>query len=176
MNARPDIRAAGPGDLARLYDINQASTPGVGDVAADALAALIGTSAATLVAEADGKVAGFILCLTEGSDYRSLNYRWIAERYPRFAYCDRIAIAPEARGAGLGAALYQAAFDRFAGHRDALLCEVNLAPPNPGSLRFHDRLGFRAVGERWSDDRAKGVVYLERMLSPSAAESTSANR
>lgn len=164
MTAHPLIRAAERGDLARLHAINQASTPGVGDVTAEALAALIGQVAATLVAEVDGQPAGFILCLVEGSDYQSLNYRWIAERYPAFAYCDRIAIAPEARGAGLGAALYRAAFNHFAGQRMALLCEVNLAPPNPGSLRFHERLGFVRVGERWSDDRAKGVVYLERQL------------
>jgi len=164
MTAHPLIRDAVPGDLARLHAINQASTPGVGDVTAEALATLIGQGAATLVAEVDSQPAGFILCLTEGADYQSLNYRWIAERYPRFAYCDRIAIAPEARGAGLGAALYRAAFRHFSGRRDALLCEVNLAPPNPGSLRFHERLGFSPVGERWSTDRAKGVVYLERSL------------
>lgn len=27
----------------------------------------------------------------------------------------------------------------------ALLCDINLTPPNPASLRFHARLGFREV-------------------------------
>jgi hypothetical protein len=29
-----------------------------------------------------------------------------------------------------------------------LTCEVNLRPPNEGSLRFHRRLGFREVGRQ----------------------------
>ena len=115
-------------------------------------------------ADRNGEALGFILCLTEGTTYESPNYLWFSARYPSFAYCDRIAIAPEARGRGLGEQLYRAAFKHFTGQRETLLCEVNLAPPNPGSLRLHERLGFRAVGEAWSDDRTKGVVYLERKL------------
>lgn len=158
------IRDARPGDLVRLHAINQASTPGVGDVSIEEFATLAAMASVTLVAEVAGEPAGFILCLCEGTPYQSLNYRWVAERYPRFAYCDRIAIAPQARATGLGARLYEAAFEAFSGRRDVLLCEVNLAPPNPGSLRFHERLGFRPVGERWSEQREKGVVYLERPL------------
>jgi predicted GNAT superfamily acetyltransferase len=28
-----------------------------------------------------------------------------------------------------------------------LCCEVNVEPPNPGSLRFHERIGFAEVGQ-----------------------------
>ncbi|MHB1091087.1 MAG: hypothetical protein ACYC06_04325 [Ilumatobacteraceae bacterium] len=31
-----------------------------------------------------------------------------------------------------------------------LTCEVNLQPPNPDSLRFHQRLGFGEVGQQES--------------------------
>jgi predicted GNAT superfamily acetyltransferase len=86
--------------------------------------------------------------------------RWVAERYPTFAYIDRVAIAPNHRSAGIGARLYDAVVARLSCQRTDLLCEVNLAPPNPGSVRFHERYGFRAVGERWTDDRTKGVVFL----------------
>ena len=60
--------------------------------------------------------------------------------------------------------LYDAVAKRFAGERAVLLAEVNLAPPNPGSLRFHKRHGFREIGERWEIEDEKGVVYLERGL------------
>jgi predicted GNAT superfamily acetyltransferase len=33
-----------------------------------------------------------------------------------------------------------------------LCCEVNLEPPNPGSLRFHQSIGFVEVGQRQSGD------------------------
>ena len=102
--------------------------------------------------------------MLEGLGYESLNYRWLSERYDRFAYIDRIAVAEAARGRRIGEALYTAAIEAFAGNRPVLLAEVNLEPPNPGSLRFHKRLGFREVGERWEADRSKGVVYLERTL------------
>jgi predicted GNAT superfamily acetyltransferase len=151
-------------DLPALHRINQTATPGVGEVSEAELAHLVQIGALTLVAEDAGRPLGFILCMLEGLDYASPNYRWIAARYPTFAYCDRIAVAESTRGRALGRALYERAFAHFSALREVILCEVNLAPPNPGSLRFHERLGFRAVGERWSEDRSKGVVFLEKRL------------
>ncbi len=162
---RAVIRDANASDVAALHRINDAGTPGVGSVTASELAHLIDIGAATLVAEIAGAPAGFILCMTEGIDYPSLNYQWISGRRPTFAYCDRIAVASGAQGCGLGATLYRAAFARFAGQRGTMLCEVNLAPPNPGSLRFHERLGFTRIGEQWTADGQKGVVFLERALA-----------
>jgi uncharacterized protein len=102
--------------------------------------------------------------MVEGLDYASLNYKWLSSRYDQFAYVDRIAVAKDQRGRNIGKALYDAVIERFADARDVLLAEVNLAPPNPGSLRFHKRNGFREVGERWEIEGQKGVVYLERKL------------
>lgn len=158
------IRDAVPTDIERLARINAAGEPGVGPATAETLARLVAASRMTLVAEDESGPIGFILVMLEGLDYASPNYRWISERYPSFAYCDRIAIDPGARGRGVGEALYAAAFARLAGERAELVCEVNLAPPNPGSLRFHARLGFQPIGERWDGDGAKGVVFLARSL------------
>jgi uncharacterized protein len=162
---RLQVRDALADDLPRLHAINEASTPGVNSLAEDALSELIGQAAATLVVCRHKVPQGFVLAMSEGLDYDSVNYRWLSDQYERFAYVDRVAIAPEARGQKLGARLYEAIIARFAGQRPVLLAEVNLAPPNPGSLRFHERHEFRRVGERWSDDGAKGVVYLARGLS-----------
>ncbi len=152
-------------DLAALHTINQGAVPGVGSLTREALDRLVrDVSAATLVAVVAGKPVGFVLCMLEGLDYASPNYKWISARYDRFAYVDRVAVAEDQRGNRVGEALYSAVFERFAGEREILLAEVNLAPPNPGSLRFHKRQDFQECGERWEIEGEKGVVYLAREL------------
>ncbi|MEO1330484.1 MAG: GNAT family N-acetyltransferase [Pseudomonadota bacterium] len=164
------IRDASATDLSALHALNIAGEPGVGAISEGDLEALIAVSAATLVAaEEGGAPLGFLLLLGPGAEYRSPNYRWFCDRHRGpdgsrpFVYVDRIAVAAAARGRRIGEALYAAAFARFAG-AGLIGCEVNTAPPNPGSLRFHQRLGFVEVGTRVFVPGAKAVVYLERPL------------
>ena len=165
MMADVTIRYWRESDLAMLHEINEAAVPGVGSVVRPAFDDLVRKdSAATLVAEADGRPVGFVLAMLEGLDYASLNYKWLSDRYLRFAYVDRVAVTDAMRGQRVGEALYAAVVERFSGERDVLLAKVNLAPPNPGSLRFHKRQGFCEIGERWQIEGEKGVVYLERRL------------
>ena len=102
--------------------------------------------------------------MVEGNRYDSKNYAWVMDNYVSFAYVDRVAVSEAARGLGVGGMLYEKAFQHYQGERPVVLAEVNLEPPNPGSLKFHQRHGFVEVGQRWEDDRSKGVVYLERSL------------
>jgi uncharacterized protein len=101
------------------------------------------------VVEVDGSIAGLLVGLVEGADYASPNYRWFSQRHRRFAYVDRIALAPQARGAGHGPALYRR-FEAWAraASRPVLCAEVNVEPPNPRSLRFHQRFGFVEVAQQ----------------------------
>lgn len=167
------VRPCEPGDIAHLHEINQAAVPGVGSVSRPAFDDLIAQAAIVFVVCRSGGGSrpaaplGFVLAMTEGLGYASPNYLWLSHRFDRFAYVDRIAVSPDCRGGGAGGLLYEAVIDHFMGQRPVLLAEVNLEPPNPGSIRFHERLGFRSIGERWSADRAKGVVYLARALSSS---------
>lgn len=161
-----DVRFFKATDVDTLYEINEAAVPGVGSVTHDAFDRLVFDLAdVVLVAINDGEPVGFVLCMVEGADYASLNYKWIAQRYPAFAYVDRVAVAEVARGLGVGGKLYQAAFRHYDGVRTVVTAEVNLEPPNPGSIRFHERCGFVSVGERWDDGGGKGVVYMERRLT-----------
>ena len=43
-----------------------------------------------------------------------------------------------------------------------MTCEVNLEPPNPESLAFHDRLGFGRVGEQATKGGSVVVALLSR--------------
>ena len=66
-------------------------------------------------------------------------------------YLDRVAIDADHRRLGLGRALYMSVFDRIiAQHTDMtrLGLEVNVEPPNPGSMAFHRGLGFNQVGRQ----------------------------
>ncbi len=112
-----------------------------------------------------GGLEAFMIGFDETADYASPNFLWFRERYERFAYVDRIAVAPQARGRGHARRLYE---DFFAhaqreGHEIAV-CEVNADPPNPGSDAFHAALGFRAGRHRRHPRRQKTVRYFARPL------------
>ena len=46
----------------------------------------------------------------------------------------------------------------------ALTCEVNILPPNEGSMRFHERIGFRQVGSMSNETGDKKVAFLLKEL------------
>jgi predicted GNAT superfamily acetyltransferase len=89
----------------------------------------------------------------------------LRERRARFVYIDRIVVAPAARGRGHARQLCGDLFERArrAGH-DQVVCEVNVAPPNPSSDAFHAALGFHEVGGATIHDGRKIVRYLRREL------------
>jgi predicted GNAT superfamily acetyltransferase len=118
-------------------------------------------------AEVDGELAGFVLVLDPGVAYESRNYRWFSARFDRFAYLDRVAVGPDHRRKGVGAAIYDAVEARAAGEGRPVLLEVNVQPPNHASLAFHERRGYRELGELAHDDGAK-VVRLLRWDPPAS--------
>ena len=149
-------------DFDAVYNINAASTPGVSEETPDALRHILDLGTCLISADEGGKVLGFLNLIPPGTlAYSSLNLRWFEawlEGNPaKLNYVDRIALAPEARGQGVGPKLYQAAFTLSAGC-NAIGCEVNTAPDNPGSHRFHQRLGFYEVG-RQAFSTEKAVAY-----------------
>ncbi len=111
---------------------------------------------------------GFMTLIEPGTkDYDSQNLRWfeayIDETRRDLVYVDRIAVAETARGQNLGRHLYEAAFKTFT-NRGEIGCEINISPPNPGSMRFHARLGFRQIGTRSYGDAGNAVAYFVRDL------------
>ncbi|MEL6979130.1 MAG: GNAT family N-acetyltransferase [Pseudomonadota bacterium] len=182
MSGRFAIRSAAPADAAALRTVNEQAAPGVPSIAERDLAALIEMSEHSFIAakaEAGppapdpvyerpvraAQVLGFLVALAPGLAYDSPNYRWFERRGGPFLYIDRIAVATTARGRGVGDALYGALIDA-ARAATPLVCEVNLAPPNPGSLRFHQRLGFIEIGRAAYQPGVKEVAFLERAAAP----------
>jgi predicted GNAT superfamily acetyltransferase len=160
-----EIRPYAASDLPALVAINDAAYPAVPITPADELAELIGFSALTLVVD-DGEPAGFIVALAPGLEYASENYTWFSARSQDFLYVDRIVLAPRLQGQGIGPLLYGAVEDeaRAAG-ASKVLCEVNVRPPNPGSLAFHARLGFVEVGRQQTKGGANEVSLLAKPVA-----------
>lgn len=152
--AQPCIFDFAPQHLEQVFAINNANVPAVSELTLDELEFLVEHSLYTLViTDVHGiDVQAFCLTFAPGAPYTSTNYRWFSDRYENFVYLDRIAVASAHQNKGCGAALYGAVEQYMIRDRTAplLTCEVNLQPPNPGSLRFHQRLGFREVGQQES--------------------------
>lgn len=158
------VRDATPGDRAAIAAINLEGQPGVTPFHDGEIEACIARATLFRVAERDGRVCGYLLAFAHGFASIGDEYAWFSARHPAFLYVDQVAVARSAWRAGVGAALYsdlaEAASTRGVG---VLTCEVNLEPPNPRSLAFHDAQGFREVGRlRVRDGRF--VSLLERSL------------
>lgn len=159
------IRDATEADIEHAALVNRANEPEVGPLDDDRVALFLDAAERFQVVEVDGELAGVFVGLTEGLDYRSPNYRWFCERHDRFAYVDRIALQPSARGLGIAAAIYEdfAAWARTTG-RAVLCAEVNTVPPNPRSLAFHQRQGFVVIDEIAPYGGDERVAMVEKPL------------
>ena len=98
-------------DLPALHAINTASEPGVGAVSKAALGAIISQGDCHVATDPNDAPIGFLLTLGPDADYASKNYLWFDERFEDYAYVDRIAIAPDLRGQGVGRLLLDQILD-----------------------------------------------------------------
>ncbi len=162
------IREANEADADWIVPLNAANTPAVGEMNTARFSVLEAEAHAVLIAENDdGEALGFMIVMAPGRDYDSPNYRWFEAELESFLYVDRIAVAEEARGKGVGLALYAEALDMAEAHgAGQLAAEVNLKPENPASLAFHRKLGFAALGEQDLPDGKRVVMLARPTLNP----------
>lgn len=135
-----------PTDITIMVAINQANVPALGEETPETMEQLLHWSSIALGVEVEATLVGFCLLLPPHQPYSSTNYRWFSDRYQDFIYLDRVGFAAEHQGRGYGAALYAEVERRTDASLFAL--EVNLDPPNEGSIRFHQRQGFIEVGQQ----------------------------
>ncbi len=156
-----DVR---PCDLSEILDLNEASVPHVGNLSVDDMHWFADHAHYFRVAHYDGRLAGFLIGLRPGLRYRSPNYRWFCARYDDFGYIDRVAVATHARRRGIATVLYENFEQSLRGSVPYLTCEVNLRPPNPSSMQFHEKQGFAMVATQLTDGGAKEVALMEKKL------------
>ncbi len=150
-------------DFAAVLTLNTAAIPHVNLIDEQELAWFIEHSVCALATKIDDRLAGFMIGLRPGTDYKSANYRWFCEHYDDFAYVDRIVVADWAQRRGIAEALYTK-FAKSQSDAPVMTCEVNLRPSNDGSMSFHRRMGFRQVATQEVDGGKKEVALLEKKL------------
>jgi predicted GNAT superfamily acetyltransferase len=158
------FREVEPRDLDALLGLNNAAVPNVNLLDIHALRHFAETAPWFFVAETAAGPTGFAIVLRPGAIYESLNYRWFSERYPDFVYIDRIVIAEDSRRFGVGRAFYER-IEQFAWDAKApVICaEVNLRPPNPGSIAFHEARGFERVEEVDRLDGKRLAMFAKKL-------------
>lgn len=79
---------------------------------------------------------------------------------------DRVAVLAAYRARGIGTRLYRE-LEIWANQQgiSLLACEVNILPPNPISLRFHERQGYRAVGELSTQDGRRVALMTKKLAA-----------
>ena len=162
-NFQPIVRNIESADLTRVLEINNANTPGVSELTLSELETDIENCLHALAIDNEhGEVCAFCITFAPDAPDAGVNHRWFADRFESFVYLDRIAIDPTYQNLGLGVLLYQSVEQQMidSAQHSLLCCEVNLEPPNPGSLRFHHRIGFTEVGQQSPQQN-----YVVSMLS-----------
>ena len=162
-NFQPIVRNIEITDVARVLEINNANTPGVSELTLSELETDIKNCLHALAIDNEhGEVCAFCITFAPDAPDAGVNHQWFADRFESFVYLDRIAIDPTYQNLGLGVLLYQSVEQQMiaSAQHSLLCCEVNLEPPNPGSLRFHHRIGFTEVGQHSPQQN-----YMVSMLS-----------
>lgn len=143
------IRNAEPKDYDFILNVNEVNVEVLSPMPMERMLWLKEMSEMFVVAEVDGELAAFLIAIREGQPYDSENYVWFSKKYPQFLYIDRIVIDEPFRAAGLGRALYDAVKDHAKKTGVGVVtCEVDTIPYNETSLKFHEAMGFKEVGEQ----------------------------
>ena len=144
MKLRPILEA----DHAEVLALNEQNVELLAPLDEDRLVQMLSWADTAAVIDVDGSFAGFVLTFADGSAYDGENFGWFSDRFSDFCYLDRIVIHEDFRRRGLGSEVYDE-LESSCG-RPLFALEVNLDPPNVGSLAFHRARDFAEVGQRVS--------------------------
>ena len=155
-----ELRPLSHTNIQSVWKINEEGLPGTGQVSQIEISSLLNLSKLSMGVFQDDLLLGFVICLSPKTEYGSLNYAWFNQNYDSFIYVDRVAVAQSHRNSGIGSMLYEYVIQYSLENGVPVAAEVNLDPPNPGSMRFHHRFGFEEVGVL--HHQSKSVTMLLR--------------
>jgi len=123
-----NIRPMAFGDLTRVLKIERASFPSPWSTAMFVLE-MSRSKSVCLVAEIDGRLAGYVICSCLDLDWHLMS----------------IAVAPEQRREGIGARLVVALLRKLP---DDSRLTLEVRPSNVAAIALYERFGFMAAGRR----------------------------
>ena len=151
-------------DLDEVLALNEASVPHVNSLARNDIRWFHENATYFRLVRCDGRLAGFLIGLGPDLDYQSPNYRYFCAKHDMFGYVDRVAVTSESRRLGIASRLYEDYASTLRGYAPVMACEVNLRPPNAGSLAYHERHGFVRVASQETEGGCKEVALMEKRL------------
>jgi predicted GNAT superfamily acetyltransferase len=154
-------------DFPALMALNESCVPNVNSIGLDEFREFREQAFCFLkLCDQKGQLAGFVIALTPGLSYQSVNYRWFVKTFESFLYIDRIMVHPSFRRRGVASRIYNR-LESIARDESIprLCCEVNLEPPNPESLKLHQDMGFRSAGTQSTEQGSKKVDLLVKPLT-----------
>ncbi len=141
----PSLRTLLVSDCKSVLQINAASVPGVAALDRAEFARLMAMPNYHVAIEnEDLLVVGYALAFHSNAPYEGEEFQGFKRKLQNpFIYIDQVATQLESRRMGIGSAIYEA-LEGVARVSDVstLCCEVNIDPPNPESMAFHEKLGF----------------------------------
>ena len=152
-------------ELPYILKMNQEALPAVSGVSIEDMKHFLNIVDYFRTLKVENKIAGFLIALSPGKDYSSLNYKWFEKTYNSFMYVDRIVIDTNYHRNGLGTSFYNN-LEMFSIKKSSrITCEVNIRPKNEGSMIFHKTYGFEQVGTQTTEEGKKEVSLMSYKLT-----------
>ena len=152
-------------ELPLIVKMNQEALPAVSSVSIQDMEHFLNIVDYFRTLKVENKIAGFLIALSPGKDYSSLNYKWFEKTYNSFMYVDRIVIDPSYHRNGFGTSFYNDLETFSIGKSSRITCEVNIRPKNEGSIVFHETYGFEQVGTQTTEEGKKEVSLMSYKLT-----------
>jgi predicted GNAT superfamily acetyltransferase len=154
------VRSMQPSDYRWALALNNSTAPHVSTYNEYNFPRFVELAAWAAVAMRNNKPVGFAILFLPGSTYSSENYRWVAARHTRFLFLDRVIVEPSERRRGIGRTLCDKAIEFGRRRAPIMTSAVNEEPANPESILFHEKLGFRRLGQLKADGGKKSVAIM----------------
>jgi predicted GNAT superfamily acetyltransferase len=159
------IRQATPTDFESILSLNDVEVEYTSPMDLARIQSLDTLASYHKVAVIDGAVMGFLIAFDHSVQFENDNFKWFADRYDTFVYIDRIVISENAKGQGVGRALYEDLFSQATEQKiEVVGCEFNLIPLNEASAAYHQKMGFHQVGTREYEESGKVVAMQIKPL------------
>ena len=155
-----NIKTASESDLDFVLSLNQTSLSAVSHSNLKQMNYFLNISSYFKILSIKNNPVGFLIGLMPDKDYESENYLWVNNKYHSFIYIDRIIIDKKYRNMGLGGFFYDDLVKTFQGAVENIICEVNIKPYNSQSLNFHNKYGFKTIGEKDINNGVQRVSYM----------------